>query len=181
MGRHIRERENANPHLPGSNVPCCGSQGKTIRKASGSALTGSWVRGGVFRMGGGGGEALSPLEGRDDMSAHSCQMCHKRFSSPSNLKTHLRLHSGAQPSQCNVCSRRFTANVRLKLHRGLQAPRPYSLAHIPLPSLTCLARWHRGPPGLVEASPERMGWDVARSRCPLCPRESKGSQPEQWC
>jgi len=43
----------------------------------------------------------------------------KRFSSTSNLKTHMRLHSGQKPYGCDKCNSRFTQYVHLKLHRRL--------------------------------------------------------------
>ena len=58
---------------------------------------------------------------------HACPECGKRFSSTSNLKTHLRLHSGTKPYGCEKCSARFTQYVHLKLHKRLHTnERPFT-------------------------------------------------------
>lgn len=66
------------------------------------------------------------------MNLYFLQVCQKRFSSTSNLKTHQRLHSGERPYQCKHCPARFTQFVHLKLHKRLHTgERPHRCPHCP--------------------------------------------------
>lgn len=48
---------------------------------------------------------------------HSCPVCKRRFGQKSNMKAHMRQHSGDKPFRCDLCSASFTHNVSLKTHK----------------------------------------------------------------
>ncbi|KAG0289293.1 hypothetical protein BGZ98_003909, partial [Dissophora globulifera] len=47
---------------------------------------------------------------------HECGACGKKFSRPSQLQTHLFMHSGEKPYQCSMCQKHFNVSSNLKRH-----------------------------------------------------------------
>ncbi len=47
---------------------------------------------------------------------YHCQVCRKKFPSPSQLAIHSRIHSGVKPFKCDFCSWSFRQKIHLQRH-----------------------------------------------------------------
>lgn len=61
-----------------------------------------------------------------------CRFCSKAFSSPANLESHLRTHTGERPYGCSICGKKFSQFWNLKIHKNIHTgERPYQCSLCP--------------------------------------------------
>ncbi|XP_032441613.1 PR domain zinc finger protein 1 [Xiphophorus hellerii] len=88
-----------------------------------------------------------------------CQTCNKNFTQLAHLQKHYLVHTGEKPHECKVCHKRFSSTSNLKTHQRLHSgERPYQCK-------LCPARFTQF---IHLKLHKRLHTGEGTHRCPLC-------------